>query len=89
MNKRKRTSFGRWLSKMKGERTKASFQRELGFCMHTLDGWLYRGVRPRLVNAMEIVQRLEKSRGLCSKALWDELYEVMYVEEISSNAWSK
>ena len=89
MKKRMRTKFSIWMIKKKGERTKVAFRDEIGFCMHTLDGWLYRGVRPRLVNAMQIVQRLEQSRGLCSKALWDELYEVMYEPKARVDARSK
>ena len=89
MKNRKRTKFSIWMIKKKGELTKVAFRDEIGFCMHTLDGWLYRGVRPRLVNAMQIVQRLEQSRGLCSKALWDELYEVMYEPEACIDARSK
>jgi len=86
---KKRTSFSRWLSKQKGDVTKEKFSEEIGFGIDTMNGWLYKGVRPRLVNAMQIVRRLEYRRGLCSKALWDELYEVMYEPEARIDARSK
>mgnify|MGYP003145205342 CR=1 FL=1 len=74
---RKRTAFGQWLSKQKGNITKEKFSEEIGFGIDTMDGWLYRGVRPRLVNAMQIVRRLEAcGQGHISQVLDEAGYEV-------------
>lgn len=69
--------FAKWLMRKKGYMSQNAFSQELGFARNTTTGWMYRDVRPRLVNAMQICQRLEESRGLSSKELWDELYEIM------------
>ena len=69
--------FAKWLMRKKGYMSQNAVSQELGFANNTVTGWMYRDVRPRLVNAMQICQRLEESRDLSSKELWDELYEVM------------
>ena len=84
-----KNKFAKWLMRKKGYMSQNQFSKELGFAMNTIAGWLYRDVRPRLTNAIQICQRLEQSRGLCSKALWDELYEVMYEPEACIDARSK
>lgn len=84
-----KNKFAKWLMRKKGYLSQNAFSKELGFAMNTVTGWMYRDVRPRLVNAAQICQRLEESRGLCSKQLWDELYEVMYEPQARIDARSK
>tara|TARA_R110000823_G_scaffold198643_2_gene329811 strand:- start:1269 stop:1553 length:285 start_codon:yes stop_codon:yes gene_type:complete len=78
MSFKDKNKFAKWLFRKRGYMSDNKFATELGFSRNTTGGWMYRDVRPRLVNAMQICQRLEESRGLCSKELWDELYEIMY-----------
>ena len=76
MKMKDKNEFAKWLFRKRGYLTEVEFARELGFSRNTTQGWMHRNVRPRAVNVMQICQRLSISRGLQSKSLWVELYEI-------------